>query len=482
MTRRSFMQAGAAAFAGVSIVPRHVLGGPGYRPPSDKITLACIGVGSQGLRVMMDFLGQQDVQIVSVCDVNQGSGDFVEWGAGELRGKVRRLLGDDAWGVSEGAWAGLAPAQDVVQRYYANEQGTPDYTCAAYTDYRELLEKEESVDGVVVCTPDHLHAVVSIAAMQHGKHVFCQKPMAHTIQEAKAMADAARAAGVATQVATGNSASEATRLLCEWIWDGAIGPVREVHNWSTRPFWPQGIEVPSEEEPVPDHLNWDLWLGPTAYRPYHAAYQPFVWRGWYDFGTNSIGDMGCYSFDTIFRVLKLGAPDTVEASSTTLFPASYPLAGLVHFSFPAREEMPPVTIHWYDGRLRPPKPEEVSDEELPEEGLLFVGDRGKILCGFNGGQPRLIPEAAMNAYQQPPQTLPRSIGHYEEWIAACKGEAVTPGANFAVAQPVTDAILLGNIAIRAEKTIRWDGHARTITEPADANALLHVSYRDGWAI
>jgi len=482
ITRRSFVKAGTAALTGITLIPRHVLGGPGFIPPSDKVTLACVGVGSQGLRVMMDFLQQPDVQIVSVCDVNQGSGIYVEWGNGELRGKVRQLLGDDTWGSSEGAWAGLEPAQNVVQRYYAKQQELPNYACSAHTDYRELLEKEESIDGVVIGTPDHLHAVIAVDAMRHGKHVFCQKPMAHTVEEAKKMADAAREAGVATQVATGNTASEATRLLCEWIWDGAIGPVREVHNWSTRPFWPQGIARPQDPQPVPSYLNWDLWLGPAPYRPFHTTYQPFIWRGWYDFGSSSIGDMGCYSFDTIFRVLKLEAPERIEASSTEVFEDSYPLASLVHFSFPARGDMPPVTLHWYDGRLRPSRPEELGDEELPEEGLLFVGDKGKILCGFNGSRPRLIPEAAMEAYQPPPQTLPRSIGHYEEWIAACQGQAVIPGANFETAQPITETILLGNVAVRAGKTLHWDADRRTITTPTDANAYLHLPYREGWML
>jgi predicted dehydrogenase len=306
--------------------------------------------------------------------------------------------------------------------------------------------------------------------------------MAHTVEEAKKMADAAREAGVATQVATGNTASEATRLLCEWVWDGAIGPVREVHNWSTRPFWPQGLARPQESQPVPSYLNWDLWLDPAPYRPFHTAYQPFIWRGWYDFGSSSIGDMGCYSFDTIFRVLKLNAPDRIEASSTEVFEESYPLASLVHFFFPARGDMPPVTLHWYDGRLRPPKPEEIGTEELPEEGLLFVGDKGKILCGFNGSRPRLIPETAMEAYQQPPQTLPRSIGHYEEWIAACQSQSVTPGANFETAQPSTEAILLGNVAVRTGQTLHWNAKQRSITTPGEANTYLHLPYRDGWML
>src|SRR6266581_3058177 len=297
VSRRTFL--GQTAAAVFSIVPRRVLGGAGYVPPSDKINIAFVAVGS-----------------------------------------------------------------------------------------------------VVVCTPDNLHAAVSVVAMKKGKHVFCQKPLPVTIHEARRMAEIARETGVATQIAVGNQASEATRLLCEWIWDGAIGPVREVINWSSRPFWAQGLERPKEAQPVPDGLDWDLWLGPAAERPFNHAYLPFVWRGWDDFGCGALGDMGSYSFDTIFRVLKLEAPASVEASSSERYEETYPLASVIHYNFPARGDMPPLKFTWYDGGLKPSRPEELEqdrplkgDDEEGGEGLLFVGDRGKILCAFNGANPRLIPES-----------------------------------------------------------------------------------------
>ncbi len=223
--------------------------------------------------------------------------------------------------------------------------------------------------------------------MKKRKHVFCQKPLTHTIYEARRIAEIARETGVATQIAVGNQASESTRQLCEWIWDGAIGPVREVKNWSSRPFWPQGIERPKETEPVPEGLDWDLWLGPAPERPFNHAYLPFVWRGWTDFGCGALGDMGSYSFDTIFRVLKLEAPVSVESSSSDRYDETYPLASIVRYSFPARGEMPPVKFTWYDGGLKPERPDEL-EENRPlkgdggeeDEGLLFIGDRGKILC------------------------------------------------------------------------------------------------------
>ena len=487
MTRRTALRTLGAA-AGWTIVPRRVLGGQGHTAPSDRVTLACVGVGSQGLRVMMSFLEQRDVQVVSVCDVNSGSHDYVEWWEHELREKVRKLLGPGhaTWGDTSGAYrgglAGRDPAREVADAYYGAAGRSGKFAgCTAFEDFRELLAKTRDLDAVVVGTPDHLHAPVSIAALAAGKHVFCQKPMAHSVFEAQRMAEVSRQMNRATQVAVGNQASEATRLLCEWVWSGAIGPVRQVLNWSSRPFWPQGIARPEAGQPVPSNLNWDLWLGPAAARPYHEAYQPFVWRGWHDFGAGALGDMGCYSFDTIFRVLKLDAPAAVEASSTERFPDSFPKASVVHFDFPSRGNEPPVRVTWYDGGLRPPRPEELDEPMLENEGLLFVGDRGKILCGFNGETPRLIPKASMEAFSPPAQTLPRSPGNEREWIDACKG-GPAGGADFAFSARVTETILLGNIALRTGERLVWDGAARTVTNVPKANQYLRNEYREGWTL
>ena len=487
ITRRTAIRTLTTA-VGWTLVPRAALGGQGRTPPSDRLTVACIGVGSQGLRVMMDFLQHPDVQVVAVCDPNQGSHDFVEWWEHELRDKARKLLGPPhaSWGGAEspytGGPAGLEPARSVVEGYYGAATRSGSYSgCAAVGDFRALLAKRSDLDAVIVGTPDHLHAHVSLAAMRAGRHVFCQKPMAHSVFESGEMARVARETRRATQVAVGNQASEDTRLLCEWIWSGAIGPVREVVNWSSRPFWPQGIARPEAGEPVPPHLNWDLWLGPAQSRPYHRVYQPFVWRGWHDFGAGAIGDMGCYSFDTIFRALKLEAPAGVEASSTEKFDESFPRATIVHYDFPARAGMPPVRVTWYDAGLRPPAPPELEGAALENEGLLFVGDSGKILCGFNGSEPRLIPKARMDAFTPPAPSLPRSPGNEREWIDACKGGA-PGGAHFEFTARVTDAILLGNVAVRTGKRLVWDGAARQITNEPDANQYLRREYRDGWSL
>jgi predicted dehydrogenase len=484
------------------IVPRHVLGGAGYVPPSDKINIAFIGVGSQGLRVMLDFLREPDVQAVAVCDPNQASADYPQWEEHEFRNSVRRLLGTGTgwdWLSPEepiqltpslrvtGGMAGRDPCQKIVDAYNGlHKRSGESRGCAAYSDFRELLEKEKDVDAVVVCTTDNLHAAVAVAAMQKGKHVFCQKPMTHTLYEAQRLAAIARQTGVATQVAVGNQASESTRLLCEWVWAGAIGSVREVLNWSSRPFWPQGIDRPKEAQPLPEGLDWNLWLGPAPNRPFNHAYLPLVWRGWYDFGCGALGDMGCYSFDTIFRVLKLEAPTSVEASSSERHDETFPLASIIYFNFPARGDMPPVRLTWYDGGLLPARPEgmpegrSMSGEE--GEGLLFIGDRGTILCGFSGENPRLLPESKMKEFTPPPKTLPRSPGNEREWLDACKGSKTKPGANFEFSGMVTETLQLGNIALQAGQRLLWNRASANISNLPSAQKYIAPERREGWTL
>lgn len=504
VSRREFLAQSATAAIGFSIVPRHVLGGPGFIPPSDKVNLAFIGVGSQGMRVMLKFLHEPDVQGVAVCDVNKSGANHPQWSTHEFCNSVRNLLGvSSGWdwlspdqpiqlthsltatcGVS-----GREPCQKIVDACYATQQRSGIYHgCAAYNDFRELLEKQHDVDAVVVCTTDNLHAAVSAAAMKKGKHVFCQKPLTHTIYEARRIAEIARETEVATQIAVANQASESTRQLCEWIWSGAIGPVREVVNWSSRPFWAQAIERPKEADPVPDGLDWDLWLGPAPVRPYNHVYLPFVWRGWTDFGCGALGDMGSYSYDTIFRVLKLEAPTSVEASSTDRFDETYPLASIIHYNFPARGDMPPVKFTWYDGGLKPPRPDELEPNRPfkgsgdEDEGLMFIGDGGKILCGFNGKDPVLIPQSRMDSFKQPPKTLPRSPGNEREWLDACKGGTTKPGGNFEFEGLITETLLLGNVAVRLGKKVSWDRGTMKVDNSDAAQDMIRPERRAGWEL
>jgi predicted dehydrogenase len=364
-----------------------------------------------------------------------------------------------------------------------------------YKDFREMLEKEKSIDAVVVGTPDHIHAIVSMTAIKMGKHVYCEKPLTRTVYEARAVAKAAREAKVATQMGNQGMAFEGNRQINEWLADGAIGPVREVHVWSDRPthsgklplYWAQGIERPQDTPAVPETLDWDLWLGPAPFRPYHPAYAPFRWRGWWDFGSGGLGDMGIHNLAPVFSALKLGAPESLYASSTAVYKETVPVAATVHYDFPARGSLPPVKLHWYDGGILPPRPEELEEDERnldPEDGIIFVGDDGKMLVtGWGGRMPRLIPESRNQEYKRPEPTLPRSKGHHQEWIDACKGGTTAPRSNFDFAGPLTEAVLLGSVCIHnGGAKLLWDSANLKITNAPEANNLLHYEYRKGWKL
>ncbi len=447
ISRRDFMGGAATAMMAFTTVPRHVLGGPGHTPPSEKLNIAGIGVGGQGNH---DLRQVDSENIVALCDVDEER------------------------------------AAEMFNRY-------PD--AKKYRDFRKMLEKEKNIDAVIVATPDHVHALATMTALKMGKHVYCEKPLTHTIYETRMVAEAARKAKVVTQMGNQGQAGEGPRLLCEWLWDGAIGPVRQVHVWTYRPagMWPQGVGRPKDTPPVPATLDWDLWLGPAPYRPYHPDYVPFKWRGWYDFGTGTLGDMGSHNLAPVFQALKLKYPTSIEAVSTEMYPETYPLVSIVHYYFPARGDMPPVKVTWYDSGLMPPKPEELEDDRsLPwEDGILFVGDKGKMVAEGEGAQSvRLIPEMEMEKYKKPPKTLPRSIGHHKEWVQACKDGTPT-GSNFEFASLVTETCLLGNIAIRTGKKrpwgqtlirekLNWDGANMKFTNVPEANEYIHKQYRPGW--
>ncbi|MFB3827121.1 MAG: Gfo/Idh/MocA family protein [Bryobacteraceae bacterium] len=499
ISRRVFA---ASAF---TIVPRHVLGGTGYVAPSDKVTLAAIGMGRQGMAITMDLLREPEIQVVAVCDPNQGSKDYAEYGRNAMLQQARRTLGPgyENWGedlASPGevmltnvfrtslGFGGREPAKRVVEAYYAGHKPSGVWNgCNAYRDFRELLEKEKGLDAVYVATPDHWHAPIAIAAMKRGKHVLGQKPMTHNIGEARRMAQTAREMRVSTSVTVANASSESTRLIASWIAAGAIGPVREVHNWSSRPYWPQGVARPKDEQAVPPGLDWNLWLGPAPARPYNKAYLPFVWRGWYDFGCGSFGDMGCYSFAGIFKILDLAPPVAVESTTSEPFEETYPKASLVHLSFAARGGMPPVRLSWYDGGLKPPRPEGLSDEQARRyfarnaEGIMYVGEKGIILGGFNGDNPRVLPDNPNYRSRETPRGRgpERRDPVVEQFIAGCKGGPL-PAANFGTQAPVTEAFLLGCIAQRMPgEKLRWDTAAMKFDNTA-ANQYVDPPYRTGW--
>jgi predicted dehydrogenase len=453
ITRRQFLAtstkaASALAAANVLMRPGRASGAPRRLSPNEKLNIAFIGVSGRGGDNIGAITGAEEVNVVALCDVDE-----------------RRL----------------------------NSAGLKFPAAKRYRDYRKLLETEKSLDAVVVSIPDHNHAPATVMALKLGRHVYCEKPLTRTVKEARAVAMAAREARVATQMGNQGMAFEGNRFINEWLADGAIGPVREVHVWSDRPthrgrlpfWWPQGIERPSDTPPVPDTLDWDLWLGPAPMRPYHPAYVPFKWRGWWDFGSGGLGDMGIHNLAPVFAALKLGAPTSLHARSTPVFPETVPLANIVHFEFPARGEMPPVKLHWYDGGMMPPRPEELEeDRELNrEDGVIFVGEKGKMLVEGGGGEhPRLIPESRNKEYQRPPETLPRSVGHHKEWLLACRTGSPTR-SSFDFAGPLTEAVLLGMVCVRnGGETLHWDSANLKVTNDADANHFLHYPYRPGWEL
>lgn len=492
LTRRRFLERTAATTA-ATLVARHVVGGPRYVAPSDRISVAYVGCGTQGLRQLMPALESPDLRIVAVCDPNRKSHDYVEWGRFELRDKIRTFLKDPAW--AEGATScpcGREVGRELVDRHYGASAGGG---CHAYADFRELLAKEKDLDAVYVMTPDHLHGTIALAAMRAGRHVITHKPIANVLAEAQLVIKTARATGAATHLFCAAGQTETARLA-EWLDAGAIGPVREVHNWSTRPFWPQGMATLPTEAPVPDGLDWDLWLGPLPPRPYSPHYTNAVFRGWYDFGTGALGDMGHYSFYQIFELLKLGSPLSVEATRSQYWKiedllwkkqvntVSYPQASLVRWEFPERAGQPPVALHWYDGGLRPPKPRELDEdgEPMPEEGMLLVGERGKILADFTGRNARLLPKARMASFSPPPESRARPIDELAQWVRACRGTQASD-ASFEKVAAMTETILIGTIALRVDRKLAWDAASGRFVGAPEADALLaRPAYRQGWAL
>jgi len=378
---------------------------------------------------------------------------------------------------------GLRRAADVVEKHYAEQKKSGTYKgCVGYANFYEMLEKETDIDAVLIATPDHTHAVACMAGIKKGKHVFCEKPLAHSVHEVRAVREAARKAGVATQMGNQGHSGDAIRLTVEWIRDGAIGPVREVNGSTSdgRLEWTNLDRRPKEQPPVPKNLDWDRWLGPAPYRPYHPAYHPYNWRGWWDFGNGAIGDMACHNLDAPFWALNLGYPISVEASSTRLNDETVPAAALYHYEFPARGDMPPVTLKWYDGGLMPPRPRELEEgRRMGREGCYLVGDDGIMMCGGWADSVRIIPESKMRAYKRPPKTIKRVRGHQRDWIDACKG-GDPASSNFDYAGPLTEMVLLGNVALRTGKKIYWDGPNMKAKNAPDADKYVRPEYRSGW--
>jgi predicted dehydrogenase len=402
--------------------------------PNEKLNIASIGAAGQGAT---DTDGCASENIVALCDVD------------EIRLRER------------------------AKKYPKAK---------LYQDYRKMLDEMKEIDAVIVSTPDHHHAFASVMAMKLGKHVYCQKPLAHSIWEARRLREIAKEMKVATQMGNQGHSYDSTRRLVELVQAGALGEVREVHIWTDRPIWPQGIDRPKETPPVPQSLNWDLWIGPAPMRPYHPAYAPFNWRGWWDFGTGAVGDMACHNCDAAYWALKLGQPLGAEAETSGINAETAPQWAIVRFEFPKRGKLPPVTLTWYEGGKKPSR--DLGDgSELPANGTLMLGSQGKILFrDWNPNNFRLLPEETFKDYQGPPQSIPRAPdGPYKEWIAACKGGPMCL-SNFDYAGPLTEFVLLGNVAMRTGKKIEWDAKKLRARNCPEADQYIRREYREGWAL
>jgi predicted dehydrogenase len=505
MNRRRFLGYTAASTAALNIVPRHILGGSGHVAPSEKIALAYIGCGTQGLREMLPMLALPEVQIVAVCDPNRDSTDYVDWSKHGLRDDIRRALEKPSWkeGI-KGIPGGRDVAREVVETYYAGKRAEDRFRgCAAYADFRELLATEKDVDAVKVITPDHLHATIAIAAMKQGKRVLMHKPLANRVREARLVIQTARETKVATHFIPA-TAGDAVLTAARWIKAGAIGQLREVHNWSNRPVWPQYPTLPQDTPPVPKDFLWDLWLGPSLDRPYHPHYTHAVFRGWYEFGGGPVADMGHYSLWPVFREFDLDAPIAVEStpshvcaitdqvSSKIHNDYAFPVASTIRFKFAAKGDRGALDLFWYDGGMKPRTPDELEEDrqELAAEGMMLVGDRGKILAGFLGENPRLIPERRAKEYwasrglpgPEPTERRREPASRYGGWVTAFKGGEATNG-DFLLAGPISEAFNLGAVSLRlGGQRLLWDAAAMKITNRPEANRLLTREYRAGWEL
>ena len=421
--RREFL-ATTGTVAVPSLVPAAVCGA------NERLNIAAIGVGGRGAGDLAAVSGEN---IVALCDVDS-----------------QRL----------GA---------AAKRYPKSE---------TYTDYRKLLDRKD-LDAVVVATPDHHHAVATMRALRRGLHVYCEKPLTHTVQEARALAREAAKRKVATQMGTQNHEHPGYLRLVELLETETVGPIREVHIITDRPgrFWAQGVAVPTDRPKIPSHLSWDLWLGPAAKRAYHPAFVPFRWRGWWDFGCGAIGDMAIHLMDPTFWGLKLG--DKVRVSSMGPRPNSQsgPTWMITKFEFGPHGKRSPVDVFWYEGTTKPPEP---VARELPTNGSLFIGDKGRIAI-VHGGMPQLLPAARFKDFQPPKPYLPESPGHHQQWINACKTGSPT-GSHFGYAGPFTEIVLLGNVAYRIGETIEYDPKPMKVTNIQAANDLLSKDYHRGWEL
>jgi predicted dehydrogenase len=459
-TRRQFLKTAATAVTAFQIVPRHVLGGPRFVPPSEKVNLAVVGVGGRGTQNLKALLTLADAQVSAIADPAESF---------SLEKYYYKGVG------------GRLPAMAIVDEHHG--KATPGYRCAGYEDFRVMLEKEKGLDAILCATPDHLHATVSIRAMRAGKHVYCEKPLTHNLWEAREVARIAAETGVATQMGNQGHSNVGIREAVEHVRAGTIGPVREIYSWVGTKRWnPTLLTRPAEAQPVPAGMNWDLWIGPRAPREFHAAYHPVAWRDFWAFGTSSMGDFACHDMDAATWAFDLASPIRIEAHSIGPTDAEIaPHGAIIYFDFPARGAWPTQRLSWFDGGAKPPTPEALGKFPLPSRGTMFLGEKGVIQCEGAGGPPRIFPESLRANGQKPPATIPRSNGHHRDWLDAIKG-GPPASSNFAYGARLTEIGLLGVLAQRIGKPIEWDAANMKVAGRPEAEPLIRGTYRPGWEI
>jgi predicted dehydrogenase len=459
--RRDILKAGTAVAAAM-IVPRHVLGGPNHVAPSDRVNVALVGAGGRGLQNARELMKLDDVRITVVADPAE------HWDLGNFyyRGVAGRL-----------------PACDEIEKHYRG--GEAKFKCRQFEDYREMLElASPDLDAVLCATPDHMHALVSIAAMRAGKHAYCEKPLTHNVAEARLVAKVARETGLATQLGNQGHSRDTMRLTCELVRAGAIGEISEVHAWVGTKRWNPTLQhPPSKAQPVPKGLNWDLWCGPRKPPGFHSAYAPVSWRDFWQFGCGALGDFGCHDLDSSVWALELDLPERIEMNPAGDSDSQMaPYGEIGYFDFAARGNRPPVRISWYGGGLKPATPRELPDDvALPSRGVLFVGSQGVMVCGGAGGQPDVYPLDLRQSIKTPEPTLKRSAGHHRDWIDAIKGGPAA-SSEFQYGAKLTEITLLGLVALRTGKVIHWDAEAMKAKGVGQADAIIQGDYRDGWGL
>jgi predicted dehydrogenase len=459
-TRRQFIKTAATAVTAFQFLPRHVLGGPRFVPPSEKVNVAIVGAGGRGTQNMKALFALEDVQVTAIADPAETFSleDFYYKGVG-----------------------GRLPAIAAAEKHY--QEKTPNHRCAGYEDFRVMLEKEKSLDAILCATPDHTHAYISILALRAGKHVYCEKPLTHNIWEAREVARVANETGLATQMGNGGHSTPGIRDTVELLRAGTIGTVREIHAWVGTKRWNPALTTkPAEASTMPAGMNWDLWMGPREPRSFNAAYHPVAWRDFWQFGGSAMGDFGCHDLDAATWAFDLPAP--TRAEPLWVGPTDDEIAPhgcQIFYDFPAQGDQPAIKLTWHDGGLRPRAPEALGKFPLPKRGVLFVGEKGVIQCDGAGGAPRIFPESFRASVTKPVPTIKRVAGHHRDWIDACKG-GEPASSNFAYGAKLTEIALVGVLALRARKPIEWDAAMMKAKGLPETEPMIRGTYRTGWEL